>query len=429
MTDMLLTQYTGAFIGPVAKLLGYIMNWIYEFTCFIFPENSKLYGNIGLCIILFTIVIYLFLLPLTIKQQKFSKLSQKMQPEIQEIQKKYKDKKDQASMMAMNEETQMIYQKYGVSPSGSCIQLIIQMPILFALYRVIYNVPAYVGGLKERFMPVVDGIIGTEGYQDTMTNFLSDIGLRTVRLNFEGTATQAQDSIIDVLYAMPTSAWDTLKENFSGMTGIITTLEEQLANMNYFLGINISNSPINIIRTGWEAGQYLLVFGAILIPVLSAVTQLLNIKLMPTSPSATDNKADTMASSMKTMNYIMPLMSFVMVFSLPVGIGIYWIIGTVIRSIQQVVINKHIEKIDLDELIKKNQEKAKKKRAKKGIPENQISSAARINTRSISEKAVVKENNNEKLQQKAEYSKNAKPGSLTAKANMVKEYNERNNAR
>ena len=193
--------------------------------------------------------------------------------------------------------------------------------------------------------------------------------------------------------------------------------------------INISNSPINIIRTGWEAGQYLLVFGAILIPVLSAVTQLLNIKLMPTSPSATDNKADTMASSMKTMNYIMPLMSFVMVFSLPVGIGIYWIIGAVIRSIQQVVINKHIEKIDLDELIKKNQEKAKKKRAKKGIPENQISSAARINTRSISEKAVVKENNNEKLQQKAEYSKNAKPGSLTAKANMVKEYNERNNAR
>lgn len=429
MTDMILTQYTGAFIGPVAKLLGYIMNWIYEFTCLIFPENSVLYGNIGLCIILFTIVIYLCLLPLTIKQQKFSKLSQKMQPEIQEIQKKYKDKKDQASMMAMNEETQMIYKKYGVSPSGSCIQLIIQMPILFALYRVIYNVPAYVGGLKERFMPVVEGIVGTDGYQETMTNFLTDIGLKTVRLNFEGTAAQAQDSIIDVLYAMPTSAWDTLKESFSGLTGIITTLEEQLANMNYFLGINISNSPINIIKTGWEAGQYLLVFGAILIPVLSAVTQLLNIKLMPTSPATTDNKADTMASSMKTMNYIMPLMSFAMVFTLPVGIGIYWIIGAVIRSIQQVAINKHIEKIDLDELIKKNQKKAKKKREKKGIPENQISSAARINTRSISEKAVIKDKKEEKPRQTVEYSKNFKPGSMAAKANMVKEYNERNNTK
>lgn len=419
--ENILTQYTGAFIGPVARLLGYVMNWIYVFLDSVFHIQ-----NIGLCIIIFTVIIYLCLLPLTIRQQKFSKLTQKMQPELQAVQKKYKGKKDQASMMAMNEETQLIYQKYGISPSGSCIQLVIQMPILLALYRVIYNVPAYVSGIKEQFAPVVDGIMGTEGYQTTMTNFISEIDLKLVSLNFEGTDVQAANSIIDVLYKMPISAWNTLKETFSNLTGVIDTLEQQLEHMNFFLGINIANSPMELIRQGWSAGQYLLVFGAILVPVLSAVTQLLNIKLMPTAAATTDNPNDTMASSMKVMNYMMPMMSFIMVFSLPVGMGIYWIAGAVIRSIQQVVINRYVEKMDLDELMKKNQEKAKKKREKKGIPENQISSAARMNTRKLSEKAVVTENK-EKILKASENSLNAKPGSLASKANLVKEYNERNN--
>ena len=433
MTEIILTQYTGKFIGPVAKLLGYLMNWIYMFLDLLHIQN------IGLCIILFTLVIYLCLLPLTIKQQKSSKLQQRLQPELQEIQKKYKNKKDQASMMAMNEETQALYKKYGVSMTGSCVQLIIQMPILFALYRVIANVPAYVTGVKEQFMPVVNGIMGLDGYQDTMTTFLSDIGLRTVSLNFSGTDTQAANSIIDVLYKMPTSSWTTLRETFSGLGGVIDTLEVNLNHLNNFLGINISNSPMEIIKTGWAAGKYLLVFGAILVPILSAVTQWLNYKLMPTAATPSNNDkngtADSMASSMKMMNTMMPLMSFVMVFSLPVGMGIYWIVGAVIRSVQQVVINKHIENLDLDKVIEKNMEKAKKKRAKKGIPENQISSVARMNTRSLKDKATITSDGSDKRQNKkaenyqtpVNYSKDAKPGSLAAKANMVKEFNERNN--
>lgn len=107
--------------------------------------------NIGLSIIIFTIIIYMALLPLTIRQQKFSKLQQKMQPELAKIQAKYKNRKDQESMMRMNEETQALYKKYGVSPMGSCAQLLIQMPILFALYRVIYKIPAYVGQVKDAF--------------------------------------------------------------------------------------------------------------------------------------------------------------------------------------------------------------------------------------------------------------------------------------
>lgn len=433
--DIFLTQYTGKFIGPVAKLLGYLMNWIYEFTCLIFPESSALHGNIGLCIILFTLIIYICLLPLTIKQQKFSKLSQKMQPEIQEIQKKYKNKnkKDQASMMAMNEETQAIYAKYGISPTGSCVQLIIQMPILFALYRVIYNIPAYVGGFKEYFADTVNGIMATQGYQDIMNKFVEGMNLRTASLNFAGTETEAANSIIDVLYSMPVNAWDTLKNTFSGLSGVITTLEGHLEQANYFLGINIANSPSELIKSGWSAGQYLLVFGAILVPVLSALTQFLNVKLMPTAETSnnnSNNQANSMANSMKMMNYMMPLMSFIFVFTLPVGMGIYWIAGAVIRCIQQIIINKYMDKIDLDKIIEKNQEKAKKKKKRKGITENQISNMARMNTRSMSDKANIGTNRSKSEVMDSDISasgKRYKEGSMAAKANLVRDFNERNN--
>ena len=84
MSHILLIQDTGIILGPVAKLLGYIMEGIF------FVIDKIGIPNIGLAIILFTIVIYLLLMPLTIKQQKFSKLQVKMNPELQAIQKKYK---------------------------------------------------------------------------------------------------------------------------------------------------------------------------------------------------------------------------------------------------------------------------------------------------------------------------------------------------
>ena len=169
MSDMLLTAYNGAILGPIAKVLGWVMNGIYALMSMIGIEN------VGLSIIIFTIVIYAILFPLTYKQQKFSKLSQKMQPELQAIQKKYNGKKDQASMMAMQEETQAVYEKYGVSMMGSCVQMLIQMPLLCALYRVFLNVPAYVSGVKNNFSTLVDGIMATSGYQDKMTQLVTDL--------------------------------------------------------------------------------------------------------------------------------------------------------------------------------------------------------------------------------------------------------------
>ena len=169
MSGIVLTAYDGAILGPIAKALGWIMNGIYIGLYNLFGIES-----VTLSIIIITIIIYMCMLPLTIKQQKFSKLSMKMQPEIQAIQAKYKGKKDQASMMAMNEETNLIYQKYGVSPTGTCLPMLIQMPILFALYRVFYNIPAYIPRVKENFTDLVNNIMVADGYKESLANLMND---------------------------------------------------------------------------------------------------------------------------------------------------------------------------------------------------------------------------------------------------------------
>ena len=150
MQGILLTQSNTPIIKWISNILGVIMDAIFNVLDFIGIPN------IGLSIIIFTIIVNLLMLPMTVKQQKFSKLSAKMNPELKAIQKKYEGKKDQASMMKQQEETQAVYDKYGVSPMGSCLQLLIQMPILFALYPVIYAIPAYVSKIKDVYIPLVN---------------------------------------------------------------------------------------------------------------------------------------------------------------------------------------------------------------------------------------------------------------------------------
>lgn len=419
MTGIILTQYSGKIIGPIARLIGYIMNSLYMFLDDVFGIQ-----NIAVCIILFTIIIYTLLMPLTYKQQKFSRLSQEMQPEINAIREKYKNKNDQVSMQKMNEETQMVYEKYGVSPMGSCVQLLINMPILLAMYQVIRNIPAYVSSVKEVYIPLVEKIVNVDGFQKLMETVAKEGGAAGIHLNFE-TATTTSNSIIDVLYALPSHGWDVLRDSFSGLADIINTTEAAVSHLNNFFTINIANSPMNLIASGWGEKDVLLIIGAIMVPLCSYLSQVLNIKLMPSAASNAGSDNDAMARQMKTMNTMMPLFSLVMVFSVPVGVGIYWIAGSLIRSLQQVILNHHMKNLDLEEIIEKNKEKAKKKKEKQGIRENQIANAARINTRKI--EPISTKEKEEKLAQTAEYAKMARKGSLLEKANMVKEFNERNN--
>ena len=422
MSGILLTAYSGAILGPIAKVLGWVMNGIYM-------AMYNLFGieDVALSIILLTAVIYLCLLPLTIKQQKFSKMTQIMQPEIQAIQNKYKNKKDQASMQAMQQETQLVYEKYGVSPAGSCVQMVIQMPILFALYRVFYNVPAYIVSVKNQFSGLVDTITATSGFQDTMTQIMKDYKLN-VAVDFTTTDTSAlKDYIVDVLYKLPKSGWENLTDYFSNVGSEVDTLTPHMNKFNYFFGLNVSDTPLNIIKTSFASHAWLILVVALLIPVISYLTQMLNIKLMPQAGS---NGNDQMAQQMKTMNLMMPLFSFVMCFTVPVGLGVYWIAGAICRSVQQLFINKYFKNMDMDDIIRKNQEKAKKKREKMGIAQNQIRDAAKISTKKIDstgeESKMSSAQKELELEKAAAKKANAKAGSMAAKANMVRDFNEKN---
>lgn len=435
MSDILLTAYPGSILGPIAKLLGMLMDWIYSGISNITGGRVE---SVVLSIVIITIIIYMCLLPLTIKQQKFSKLSQKMQPEMQAIQAKYKNKKDQASMMAMQEETQLLYQKYGISPMGSCVQMLIQMPILFALYRVFYNIPAYLSGVKGSFTGLVDSIQQTSGYQDTLVSLMEKYNVVTSSgLNASNVASKLADAsgdtlsnyIIDILYKLPSKGWDALLDGkfFDGIQSVVEKTHDALLHFNYFLGLNISDTPWYIIKSNFtdKPDKWLLfVILALLIPVLSYLTQMINIKLMPQAT----NGNDQMASQMKMMNFMMPLMSLFFCFTVPVGLGIYWICSALVRGIQQFFVNRHIENLDLEAVMAKNEEKAKNKRKKMGLSEDYIKKAAQIKTKSIDSKANVSASadTEEKLAKAAEYKANAKAGSLASKANMVKEFNERN---
>ena len=415
MLGLLATQHSGAILGPVAKLLGWIMSAIFNIMDSLFGVQ-----NIGLSIILFTIVVYTFMLPLTYKQQKFSKMSVKMNPELKAVQKKYAGKKDQASMMAMNDETKAVYAKYGVSPSGSCVQLLIQMPILFALYRVIYNVPAYISSVKEAFMPLVNKLLTMDGAVEYMTEVGTGLGI-SKKLDFT-----AANTFVDVLNKFQSAQWTDLAAKYPELNDLILNTQTEIDQMNLFLGINIAYSPSNLLKTGSVA----LVIAAIAVPALAAATQFLNTKLMPQAASS-ENADDAMAQSMKQMNVMMPLMSAIFCFTLPVGMGLYWIASAVVRCVQQIILNRHFDNIDLDELIKKNLEKLNEKRAKEGLP------PARLNEKALRE-AQIKPVDEEKMAAKraatqesikkstAYYNDNAKPGSLASKANMVKKFEEKN---
>ena len=360
MNFILLTQNETFLIGWVAKILGMIMNGIFYVIDFIGLPN------VGLAIILFTIVVNLLMMPLTVKQQKFSKLSAKMNPELQAIQAKYKNKKDNDSMMAQNQEIQAVYAKYGVSPSGSCVQLLIQMPLLFALYPVIYDVERYVQAIKN----------ATADVQKFLT--IPDISM--------------------------------------------------------------SPSQMMAAKTTFDVSPVVIVITCVALPAISALTQYISLKLsqkITGSNQQQSNANDMAAQTMKSMNITMPLFSLWMVYSLSAGIGVYWIVSAVVRCIQQVIINKYLDTISIEDIVEKNRAKAEKKLIKREVRSEKMNEMAQMNAKNIETKNSNKNKSNktskssisdkervEKLKNAEASRNNAKAGSLASKANMVKKYNE-----
>lgn len=424
MFGLLLTQNTTPIFKWVVQLLGMIMNGIFNFFDMIGIPNT------ALTITFFTIIVYLIMMPMTIKSQKFSKLNAKMSPEIQAINAKYKNRKDNDSMMAMNAETKAVYAKYGVSPSGGCLQMVIQMPIIFALYRVIYSAPAYVTKMKEAYLIVVSSLIGQTGSAEYLQNTENFSNAAQFAKQFKndlfvnGDTEYIQNTFIDVLNKASTAEWDALALSFPELSGKIVEALDTLNRYNNLLGINISNSPKIVLAEAWADKSWLLMIGALLFPILSALTQWINVKLAPQA-APNDNASsqqNSMNSYMKSMNMFMPLVSAYFSFILPCGMSLYWIVGAVVRAIQQVAINKHLDRMDIDAQIKHNEAKFKEKQKKQNVYKAAINEKANQNTKTLD--VAKKESTSVLVEPKA---KPASGSSIAARANMVKEFNEKNN--
>lgn len=411
---ILLTTQTG-FLKPIAWLLGQIFNGLFNLIYNIaewFTDKPYHVPIIGISVILFTIIVRLILLPMTIKQQKFSKLSGLMNPELQEIQAKYKDKRDQVSMMNMQAETKAVYEKYGTSPTGGCLTMLIQLPIMFALYRVIYKIPGYVTKIRELCGGIADKITGTGDDWATKLDAINGISV---------SASTGRATLIDKIYNLSPEKWSEVQNAFSSVD--FGNAYDQIHGYNNLFGISLTQAP------GWRLSW------ALIIPILAGLTQWLSVKLMENKNnvnvgSQNDQQAG-MASSMKVMNTIMPILSAVFCVSFASCIGLYWIASSVVQIVVQLVINKKMNNKDVDEIVKENIEKANIKRAKKGLPPVKISNVTSKYVEQV-HKMEARENRKEERDKEIKestsyYNTSAKPGSLAAKANMVKMFNEKNN--
>ena len=415
---MLLTQSTTPIIGWIATLLGYVMELIYTVL------DSVGIQNVGLCIIIFTIFVRLLMLPMTFKQQQFTKINQIMQPEIAKIQKKYRNKKDQESMVKQNEEIQAVYEKYGVSPTGGCLQLIIQFPVLLALYQVIRKIPAYIPQVKATYMTAVTAISGQAGYIDKI-NKISE-GLKSSYVT-ELAKDASPDQVIDVLNYFTADTWDKLAAACPSVSSVIENVSHEITSINDFVfGINVAQTP------GLHISVYLI------IPILAALFQFLSAKTMQ-QPQIDGN--DQMASMNKSMTYMMPLMSLYFCIIMPAGLGIYWVTSALFQCIQQVAINTYMNHADLEKMVAKNRAKAEKKKAKgkKSIMERLTQTSAkaeaakeeyehRSNTmREISTMNLKKINS--KAEDQYENIDTSTLGEIGKKAYLVSQYEKEHNTR
>ncbi|MBQ2696985.1 MAG: membrane protein insertase YidC [Clostridia bacterium] len=261
---------------------GYLFKYIY-----------MLFQNYGWTIIIFTIVTKAVLLPLTIKQQKSMAKMQALQPKMQELQKKYQYDKDK-----LNQETMKLYQNAGVNPMGGCLPLLIQFPLLIALYNIIRCPLDYVIQLGKHGLPTISEVHGV----------LTSLGSTVAASDQIGIASEMNKYATELQAAFPNAHF--LNINFTSF------------------GLNFSAIP-SISTFNW----------LLIIPVLAAVSTFLVSYLtnkMNKQPSS--NQAEGAAGSMQMMNYIFPVMTFFFSITLPAGLGLYWTVSNIFQIVQQYAI-------------------------------------------------------------------------------------------
>ncbi len=338
----------------------YALGWVLKLC-------NDLCGNYGVALILFTLLIKLVLLPLSVKQQSSMMKTQKLQPLLNEIQRKYPNDKEKQS-----QETMKLYQKYKVSPMSGCLPLLIQLPILFALFWVVKRPVTYMMGFAPDEFGRILTAIGDwgSGNQDAFEKFLSSMpNITSLEQLAENDYKMFQNYEIQIAQLM--QRYPEILQHSQ-----IVELGRDIHAINFnFLGMDLSETPalsaLLGLFTGKTEGLTADVALLWIIPILSGVSALasskLSQKLQPQQEQKVDENGDPVKNPMQTMLWIMPLISVWFAFTLPAAVGVYWIASNLIQMGQQVLLTKMIKLDDTEEQIegelvdvKKNRKKRKK---------------------------------------------------------------------
>ena len=422
---MLLTMQ-GGILFPFSWLFGKLMELIYN----ILAVDGV--ANVGICIIIFTVIVKIILLPLNFKMQLTTKINQIIQPELKKIQNKYKNKTDNESMRKQQAEMNDLYAKYGTSMSAGCGPSLIQFPIVLGFYDVVRNIAAYVSPVKSLYQPIADKIVGLEKYQDLFTKFIeANSGINSnakYAVNALEKAKDQTNGIIDIIDKFSATDWnsfmgmDTIKGNSEIISAITANIDKINSINDFAFGINISE-PV-----GWKLTPLLV------IPIASTLFQWLSMKVSMAQTKKNQGTENDMANSMMKTMMFMPIMSFFMCILFPIGIGIYWALNSFISFLIQLGLIYYYDHIvDMDKVIEKRVEKAKKKNggqrkksfmekmleAQGGAEEVQSQMSTKVSGKNLksydASKAKSVDNSGKKY----------KSGSMASKANIMLNYDDK----
>lgn len=329
------------FTWLIVQPMGFIIEFIYNFI-----------PNYGVALILFTILIKLLILPLNLKSQRSMVKQQKLMPQIQELQRKYANDKEK-----LNKEMMELYQANGANPATGCLPLLLQFPIIIGLFQVIQKPLSYM--LRVNF--------------NAPENINKVIELQQIVANNPDLSAMAPGGFLESTMEGLANNFQIAMSNFAANPAV-QGFSDWVINFN-FLGLDLSRypsevwGPLNSLLTGQVSPQLWTTLPLLLIPVLSGLTSWLLSKMSGSNSPQTSAAADgsnTAASMNKSMMLMMPIMSILFTFSLPAGVGLYWIVSNVAQMIQQyftvAYFKKKEENTVVIDTVKKNRKDRKKHR-------------------------------------------------------------------
>ena len=304
-----------------------ILGWIGSFLGWL----DSITGNYVWALFIFAIIVEIILLPFTIKQQQNSIKQAKLRPKEMAIRNKYKGRNDRATQLKVSEEIQAMYQKENYSPFSGCLQLVIQMPVILALYQVVIN------PLQHMLHVSKDAISVMQTYA---TSAIEEGGLGLTVNSQRGTI-----ELISIIKEKGIEFFSGVVEyaNSVGSTkgfaisgqetyDAFLAIADKMPDFNFF-GLNLAETP------SFKSPSWLLI-----VPVLTFLAYFGSMKLnrkFTYQPTTGDAQQDAQAGcSNKTMDIMMPLMSVWISTVVPAAIGVYWIFKSILGTVKQFIMSK-----------------------------------------------------------------------------------------